>query len=151
MKALTVKQPWAWAIFHGKTVENRKTRTNHRGQLAIHAAVTWSPPGGVDPRVLKAHFPLRTVLQSKQERIDPAEHTGCCFVFGAVIGIVDVVGCHPAEAGCCGPWGDPVGYHWVLANPRELWRPVKCRGRLGVFDLPDPAATAVDGRLLDRR
>lgn len=35
-------------------------------------------------------------------------------------------------------------HHWVLANPRELRTPVVCRGRLGVFDLPDPVATAVN-------
>jgi hypothetical protein len=39
MKALTVKQPWAWAIVMGyKDVENRSRRTNHRGPLLIHAA-----------------------------------------------------------------------------------------------------------------
>jgi hypothetical protein len=35
---LTVRQPWASAIFHaGKTVENRPRRTHYRGRLWIHA------------------------------------------------------------------------------------------------------------------
>lgn len=41
MKALTVKNPWAWSIINaGKDVENRSKPTNYRGQLYIHAAKT---------------------------------------------------------------------------------------------------------------
>lgn len=39
MKALSVRQPWAWLIVHGhKPVENRNWRTKHRGLTAIHAS-----------------------------------------------------------------------------------------------------------------
>jgi hypothetical protein len=39
MKALSVCQPWAWAIVHDiKMVENRWRRTNYRGPLVIHAS-----------------------------------------------------------------------------------------------------------------
>ncbi|HHY88739.1 MAG TPA: ASCH domain-containing protein, partial [Chloroflexi bacterium] len=38
MKALSVRQPWAWLIAQGyKTVENRTWATNYRGPLLIHA------------------------------------------------------------------------------------------------------------------
>ena len=38
MYALTIHQPWAWAIMAGiKRVENRTWRTSHRGPLVIHA------------------------------------------------------------------------------------------------------------------
>jgi hypothetical protein len=38
MRALTVQQPWAWAIVHGgKDVENRTQAWGYRGPLAIHA------------------------------------------------------------------------------------------------------------------
>ena len=41
MKAVSVHQPWAWAILHaGKNVENRTWATRHCGPLLIHAA--WS-------------------------------------------------------------------------------------------------------------
>lgn len=42
--ALSVRQPWAWAIIHaGKDIENRSWQSNHpslpeRGPLCIHAA-----------------------------------------------------------------------------------------------------------------
>jgi hypothetical protein len=40
MKALSVQQPWAWAIIHaGKDIENRTWRTHYRGWVVIHASV----------------------------------------------------------------------------------------------------------------
>lgn len=41
--ALSVRQPWAWAIFHGKDIENRSWRAPNpalafRGEVCIHAA-----------------------------------------------------------------------------------------------------------------
>lgn len=44
IRCLTVRQPWASAIFLcGKDVENRTGTTNYRGPLAIHAGkmVEW--------------------------------------------------------------------------------------------------------------
>ena len=50
MKALSVRQPWAWAIAAaGKDVENRTWRTDYRGLIAIHASArpddSWQLPG----------------------------------------------------------------------------------------------------------
>ena len=59
MKALTIRQPWAWAIiFDGKDVENRSWNTSYRGDLAIHAGVAyradaWLPRGIVPPSPLR--------------------------------------------------------------------------------------------------
>jgi hypothetical protein len=39
MKALSIRQPWAWLIVHGfKPIENREWPTNHRGPTLIHAS-----------------------------------------------------------------------------------------------------------------
>lgn len=38
MKALCVRQPWAWLLFNGKTVENRDWYTAYKGPLAIVAS-----------------------------------------------------------------------------------------------------------------
>lgn len=44
MKALSVRQPWAWLIGHGyKPVENRSWRTSYRGPLYIHASSRLDP------------------------------------------------------------------------------------------------------------
>ena len=37
--ALSVRQPWTWALLYGgKTIENRKRRTHYRGRIWIHAS-----------------------------------------------------------------------------------------------------------------
>jgi hypothetical protein len=119
MKALTVRQPWAWAIVVGyKGIENRSWPTRHRGRLAIHAAQRHDPEGdrvfaelGID---VPANLP-----------------------YGCVIGIVEMVGCvpvdHPqtwfdaapiaADPFATGPWC------WILENPQPLAEPVPCRGQ----------------------
>ncbi len=39
MKALSLRQPWAWAILHaGKRIENRDWGTAYRGPLLLHAS-----------------------------------------------------------------------------------------------------------------
>lgn len=41
MKALSIKQPWAWLIANGhKNIENRDWPTNFRGRFLIHASKT---------------------------------------------------------------------------------------------------------------
>lgn len=38
MRALTIKQPWAWLIIHGhKDIENRTWHPNYRGPFLVHA------------------------------------------------------------------------------------------------------------------
>jgi ASCH domain len=39
VKALSLRQPWAWAILHaGKRIENRRWNTKYRGPVLLHAA-----------------------------------------------------------------------------------------------------------------
>lgn len=39
MKAISIRQPWAWLIVNGyKDIENRSWRTKYRGQVLIHAS-----------------------------------------------------------------------------------------------------------------
>lgn len=39
MKAISIRQPWAWCIVYGgKHLENRTWRTSYRGPILIHAA-----------------------------------------------------------------------------------------------------------------
>ncbi len=41
MKALSIRQPWAWYILHaGKDVENRGTRWNYRGPVLLHVGAS---------------------------------------------------------------------------------------------------------------
>lgn len=42
LRALSIRQPWAWAITHaGKRIENRSWSTNYRGPILIHAGAAF--------------------------------------------------------------------------------------------------------------
>lgn len=124
MKALSIRQPWAWAILHaGKDIENRAWATRYRGPLLIHAAKGMSR-GEYD------HFANWHVADlAAAGAVLPAPTD---LRRGGVIGRVDVVDCvdeHPS------PW---FRGHWgfVLANPVPFKAFVLMRGQLGLFDSP---------------
>jgi len=153
--ALTVWQPWATAlIWGGKDVENRRRPIGYRGRLWIHAGLhhpDWADYlevrglsgivfGWTDTRKATADY-LR-----KAQRW--TEHTGA---LGVILGSVEVVGCHADETGddreSCTPWARHGHYHWMVANPQPLARPVPCRGMLGLWRLPDDVEKAVREQL----
>lgn len=128
MLALTVRQPWAWAIIHaGKDVENRTWPTKHRGPLAIHAATKmWQ--GGRD----ELHNLVAFDVPPEDELIR-----------GAVIGVVDLVDCVPSFAiaeQSKSMWAIAGQYHWLLSNPRALSRPMPYRGQPGLFGISIPGS-----------
>src|SRR6266705_2697241 len=72
MKALSVRQPWAWAIIHArKDIENRTWKTHFRGQVAIHSS-----------RKLDSDSELPRT--SRRPRADD-------LICGAIIGVVDII------------------------------------------------------------
>src|SRR5258708_38096209 len=64
MKALSIQQPWAWAILAGvKTVENRTWRTFHRGPLLIHASKKpWTGKADLLGHVPPGKLPIGVLL-----------------------------------------------------------------------------------------
>lgn len=146
IRCLTVRQPWAWAIAHaGKTVENRTHRTEYRGPIAIHSALTWSQPGLEDRRVRAA------LTRYARRRTFTADLIELAADAGVIIATATIVDCHPS-AGCCDPWGedyftDADGnihadvWHWVLDRIRPLREHVPARGQLGLWK-PGPAVLA---------
>lgn len=148
MKAITVRQPWAWAIVHGgKTIENRALAWSYRGPLAIHAGLRWSERGGADTRVIQAF-----VADWRRRNLPPgfAELAAQGLAkgdlankYGVILGVAELVDAHP-DAGCCRPWGEstytehPKGTrrvvaHLVLDNVRALAEPIPCKGALGLW------------------
>ncbi|MGV9536576.1 ASCH domain-containing protein [Streptosporangium sandarakinum] len=130
MRAITVKQPWAWAITHGgKDIENRTWNTLHRGPLAIHAGARWDGEDAV-ARVfeLTGAYVLKTTTS-------------------AVVAVVDLIDVCEVDDCQCGTWAIRFQRHWKLANPRPLAEPVPCRGRLGLWSLPEDVEAAVRDQL----
>jgi hypothetical protein len=132
--ALTVWQPWAWAIAAGlKPVENRGWFTSYRGPLAIHAGRAFDNAG------LPAFFELLAPTGVAAPRFDELPR-------GAVVALTELVEVcdrarDPAAAGCgCGIWAATGQYHWRLTTARPLTNPVPGRGRQGLFEVDLPAA-----------
>lgn len=157
MRALTVRQPWAWAIIHGqKDVENRSRNIagSYRGPIAITASAKRSD----DPQYVRDALDDMAArgLPRKEEITDPATFAsfGSTLYVGAVLGVVDLVDVHAMwadEDGCCdrciSRWAQQSPYHLVLANPRPLPTPIPVHGRLGLWTLPVDIAAQVEEAL----
>ena len=142
MRALTVRQPWAWAIVHGgKDVENRTRNLagSYRGPVALHAGLTVDFTAGGDERIDAA-------FRRRPRSVSLSDIRGC-EARGAFIGVVDLVGVHEAVgeyAVCCSsPWGEPHVWHLEVANPRPLATPIPARGALGLWTPTDEQAAAI--------
>jgi hypothetical protein len=110
MRALTIRQPWAWAIaFAGKNVENRDWTTAYRGELAIHAGL------GLDPL---EYFPRGVQRPTSDE-----------LARGAFIALADLIDIreHVRSKWFFGRYG------WILDNIRPLRNPVPSRGQLRLW------------------
>lgn len=124
MRALSVRQPWAWLIVNGiKPVENRTRATKHRGPFLVHAGkqLAFSPAEMAD---------FRRVMRVKAGIVIPAD-----LPVGGIVGMVDLVDCvtvctDPTDA----EWHEPGMYAYLLRNARALsFRP--WTGRQGWFDV----------------
>lgn len=144
MKCLTVQQPWAWAIFHGKDIENRTQLWTHRGPTAIHAGARLSERGcKLVPELLEASH----IDMAPDERL--RQYADAELTYSAILGTVDVVDAHYEEGGCCAPWGETAYtehggairrqiVHLELSDPILFEQPIlNVRGRLGIWQ-PDP-------------
>lgn len=118
MKALSIRQPWAWLIAEGhKDIENRDWRTSFRGRVLIHAGKTMRM---VDYRAA-AEFAAKlgvTIPHAQELRR------------GGIVGVATITDCvfHSRS-----PWF--VGkYGFVLSEPMPLpFEP--CVGQLGFFEV----------------
>ena len=112
MKALSIKQPWAWLIVNGvKDVENRSWPTRFRGVFAVHAGKVFDDKG------------YRWVKDFYQGLPRLSE-----FEFGGIVGMAEVVDCVRSleSRWFFGPYG------FVLRNARPMAF-VPMRGQLGFF------------------
>ena len=120
MRALSIRQPYAWLIVSGfKDIENRSWKTHHRGPLLIHAAARYS-------RSDHAYFSSTLRRDFGITLPDFVE-----LPLGGIVGQVDVVECVSEHTS---RWKDADSFGFVLARPLPL--PFcRCKGRLGLFDI----------------
>lgn len=134
MKALSVRQPYAWLIMRGiKTVENRAwmPRISLPCDIAVHAS---------SRKMSRMDWEIFRGFCADEKIECPQEND---ILYGHYLGVVRVEGITTrprhltaqdilwAEDDCC--W-------WILRDPRII-PPFKMNGRLGLFDVPDSAVT----------
>ena len=119
MKAISIKQPWVYAILHeGKDIENRSWKRDFRGWIAIHASGQpvrdWSLPRGHRCPDLKT------------------------LPYSAICGVarVDDIVSRSRSKWFYRPEDGSINYGWVLGSVRALKEPIPCKGALGLWDLP---------------
>lgn len=123
MKALSIRQPWAWHILHsGKDIENRDWTTTTRGRVLIHAS-------------------KGCTRDEYEDGQDPIWHSGGPTIElppladlprGGIVGSVEIVDCVAVSSS---PWFAG-RFGFVLRDPKSLpFLPWK--GQLGFFDVPD--------------
>lgn len=138
MKALSVRQPWAWAIARGhKGVENRSWTTAYRGPLLIHASMRIDLDACESPLVRDSGWCPDDPVAAIGAIVAAVELTGVC---AATVGT-------PAFDCGCGTWAEPGAYHWRLSEPRILDRPVLALGRLGLWEPADTLAAELPADL----
>ena len=138
MKVLTVRQPYAEAIVRGlKRFENRTWRTGYTGEVLLHAS------SQLDTDIKRRFFDMIN---------GQAPFNLFKIAYGAVIGRARIVKCHDMRSCanydiCTGQeafWGmTPYGsFAWELADAQKFPEPVYCKGRLGLWELPEESELA---------
>lgn len=152
MKALSIKQPWAWLICSGyKDIENRDWKIGRNPRHGIYSSYDSHNFSINLPERIYVHAGKKpdNVIVSRdyhwQIVISPEIGTSKGFTFhfpasfdldliflGAIIGEVDIIDCVTESKS---PWF--VGkYGFVLANPVVYDNPIPYKGQLGFFEVP---------------
>lgn len=118
MKAISIRQPWAWMILHaGKDIENREWPTRFRGRVLIHASKGMTLGEYNDAAWYAGERGVSVPHQNNVPR-------------GGIVGSVEIVDCvvRSDSRWFMGTYG------FVLRNPVVMpFHP--CRGALGFFDV----------------
>jgi hypothetical protein len=124
MKAISIRQPWAWLIVNGfKNIENRDWPTKYRGNILIHASAGLTPKEYDDAVAFVKTFDWNIAAQIPN--FEDLER-------GGIVGIAEIRDCVTASRS---PWF--VGkFGFVLRKPYPYpFRPM--RGMLGLFRVND--------------
>ncbi|KVD71843.1 hypothetical protein WI89_01060 [Burkholderia ubonensis] len=128
MKALSIRQPWAWLVASGhKDIENRTWRTAYRGPLLIHASAGMTRQEYEDA----FQFALQAggiQLAYRMPGVKELER-------GGIIGVADLMHVvSPAARMSLWHMDGCYGLHLCNARPLPF---IPYKGQLGIFDVPD--------------
>lgn len=126
MKALSIRQPWAFLIVNGfKDIENRSWPTARRGEILVHASKGMTKAEYEDVADMLAWQPGIYDMKIELPAFDAIER-------GGIVGRVTITGCVTKSES---PWFfGPQGFLLRDAKPLPF---VPFKGMLGFFDVPD--------------
>ena len=120
MKALSIKQPWAWAIAYGhKTIETRTWPTEYRGPLLIVSSLK----------------PDKKLLDWFLDRVDYVRAID--MEYGKAICTANLVDCRPMtkadqDPALCDIY--PGAFSWVMEDVERI-EPFAVKGQLGLYEV----------------
>lgn len=121
MKALSIRQPWAWLIVNGyKDIENRSWHTKHRGRFIVHAAKGMTRQEYAD---VASFADIEHGINIPQ--FDELQR-------GGIIGSVELLDSLDTSAS---PWY--MGQIAFLLHAPQALPFVPFKGQLGFFDVPE--------------
>jgi hypothetical protein len=130
MKALSIKQPWVWAILNaGKDIENRSWKTSFRGSIALHAS---AKPNR------EARLP-RGIRCPDFGTLDTSSICGVALVVDITTKSRSKWFYHPDD--------DHTNYGWVLADVTPLVAPIPCNGALNLWNVPPEIQRAIERQI----
>lgn len=121
MKAISIRQPWAWLVVNGwKNIENRERRFSHRGPLLIHAAQSMTQPDYEACRIFVDGICADLAMPDIPD-----------LPRGSIVGEVVVLDCVASHSSpwFTGPWG-------LVLDEACQCDPIPWRGMPGLFDVP---------------
>lgn len=135
MKALSIKQPWAWLICKGfKGVENRTWKLPKNFEVPQRIYVHTGLSKSEMTKATYASILYKLAGQQAMELMIAYER----LPFGAIIGEVDIVGCKfrfgEELDRLYSVWHAPGMYGFLLRNPVLYKYPRSCKGKLGFFE-----------------
>ena len=123
-KALSIRQPWVWAILNaGKRIENRPRRFHYRGPICLHASSTLRSIEFMEScqsiKAITASKAATPTLKSAREWLN----------FGGIVGTAEIVDCIETSDD---PWFfGPFGLVLENVQPVEF---IPVKGALGLFN-----------------
>lgn len=129
-RALSIRQPWVWAILYmGKRIENRPRRFHYRGPICLHASIGCTNNERRNFfEFINAEFPMTGIDEgARQIRIGNAIDEATAR--GGIVGVADLVDCIDDSDS---PWFfGPYGLTLENVRPVEF---IPVKGALGLFD-----------------
>lgn len=127
MKALSIKQPWAWAICNlpdefKKDIENRTWNTKYRGEFLVHASKGFDKEGYKRLEYILYMLGYKDKIPSKDE-----------FIYGALVGKTEIVGVVQKDKS---RWFEGT-YGYKLTSSIAFKEPIPYKGQLNFFNVDD--------------